>query len=297
MPSLFYLKIGADHMLRLHIVPDWGVGHDGAGSRALRTADDPDFKVVVVEILHKLHHRQIETVYVAHVVEARVLLLPELHNIVVKLFNSHARIGLCEVSRERLVGHVSGPDRRGDCLELIRDAFRVIVEAVFNEHHRVIVGIEGLAGERTVHIEHSDAIFDRDKVRPVLLCDSADVVDQLIPCTGAFVPKRKRVGAVYCRLGSFSSNAEGEKYADSQQRAKGYDRGCAPNPQFSFSHLDLSYLFRYADETGKVKYVLGYGSFSRQKCHHSQSMGRKPFRTMTRCRSIRLAYCSSVTPR
>ncbi len=297
MASLLYLKVGTDHVFRLNKVSDRRVGNDSAGGGAFRAADDPDLKAVVVEIFHELHHRQIETVYITHVVEARGLFLPELHNVVVKLFYGHARVGFCKVSCERLVGHVSGLDRRGNRFELIRNAFRVIIEAVFHEHHRVVVGIEGLAGERTVHIEHGDAIFDRDKVRPVLLCDSADVVDQLIPCTGAFVPKRKRVGAVYCRLGSFSSNAEGEKYADSQQRAKGYDRSCAPNPQFSFSHLDLSYLFRYADETGKLKYVSGYGSFSRQKCHHSQSMGRKPLRTMTRCRSIRLPYCSSVIPR
>ena len=231
MPSLFNLKIGADHVFRFHIVSDRGVGHDGAGSRALGAADDPDFKVVVVEILHKLHHRQIETVYVAHVVEARVLLLPELHNIVVKLFNSHARIGLCEVSRERLVGHVSGPDRRGDCLELIRDAFRVIVEAVFNEHHRVIVGIEGLAGERTVHIEHSDAVFDRDIICSALFCDGADVVDQMIPCAGAFVPKRKRFFPIYDRRGAFVPDAESVQNADSQQYANSYDRGNAPDLQ------------------------------------------------------------------
>ena len=42
---------------------------------------------------------------------------------------------------------------------------------------------------------------------------------------------------------------------------------------FSFP-LNLSfYLFRYSAETGKLKYVSGYGSYFSAKCHHSQSIG------------------------
>ena len=34
-----------------------------------------------------------------------------------------------------------------------------------------------------------------------------------------------------------------------------------------------NYLLKYAEETGNSKYVSGYGSFFREKCHHSQSIG------------------------
>ncbi len=58
-----------------------------------------------------------------------------------------------------------------------------------------------------------------------------------------------------------------------------------------------SYRRRYADETGNSKYVSGYGSSFRVKCHHSQSMGMKPFRIIQFRSSMRFSYCSSVTPR
>ena len=196
MASLLYLKISADHMLRFHIVFDRRVRHDGAGSGALGTADDPDLKAVVIEVFHKLRHRQIETVYIAHVVEAGGLLLPEINCVVVKFFHGHARVGFCKVPRKRLVGDISGFYRRGNRFQLIRDAFRVVMEAVFDEHHRVIVGIEGLACKRTVHIEYSDAVLNGDIICSALFRDGADVVDQAFLRAGPFVPERKRFGAV-----------------------------------------------------------------------------------------------------
>ena len=196
VPSLLYFKVSADHVFRLHIVSDWGIGYDGAGGGALGTADDPDLKTVIIEIFHKLHHRQVEIVYVAHVVETRGLFLPELYHIVVKLFHGHARVGFCKVPRKRLVGDISGFYRRGNRLQLIRDAFRVVIEAVFDEHHRVIVGIEGLTCERTVHIEYSDAVLGGNIIRSALFRDGADVVDQAFLRAGPFVPERKRFGAV-----------------------------------------------------------------------------------------------------
>ena len=48
--------------------------------------------------------------------------------------------------------------------------------------------------------------------------------------------------------------------------------------------------------TGKTKYVSGQGSFSRVKCHHSESSGRNPCFTIRRCRSIRFSCCAPLTP-
>ena len=42
------------------------------------------------------------------------------------------------------------------------------------------------------------------------------------------------------------------------------------NPQ----KIPLNYLFSFS--TGKLKYISGYGSFFRKKCHHSVSIGLKP---------------------
>lgn len=55
------------------------------------------------------------------------------------------------------------------------------------------------------------------------------------------------------------------------------------------------YLFKYSHDTGNSKYVSGYGSSLSVKCHHSQSIGSKPFLTITLCSFIRFSNCSSVT--
>ena len=46
--------------------------------------------------------------------------------------------------------------------------------------------------------------------------------------------------------------------------------------------------------TGNVKYVSGYGSSARVKCHRSSASGLKPCENITYLSSMRLAYCSSV---
>ncbi len=66
----------------------------------------------------------------------------------------------------------------------------------------------------------------------------------------------------------------------------------------SLAMISRLYEFRrYCAETGNSKYVSGYGSSARVKCHHSQKMGSKPLRSMASRRNMRLTYCSSVIAR
>ena len=116
----------------------------------------------------------------------------------------------------------------------------MVVEAVFDEHHRVIVGIEGLARECTVHIEHSDAIFDGDIICSALLRDGADVVDQTVLRAGSFVPKRKRVipGKQLSRGSALlPAHAERIQNTDNQQQADRRNGKASPGFQLFFHFL------------------------------------------------------------
>ena len=189
MTGLLHLKIRADHVVHGNIVPDGGVCHDGPGGGALRAADDIDLEAVVVEVFHQLHHGQIKAIDIAHVLEAGGLLLAEVHRVPVEFLRGHARVGLGKVPCQILIGRIARFDGGGDLLQFLGHPLRVIVEAVLDEHHRVIIGVEGLAGQGAVHVEDSDPVLLRDEVFLVRgVRDLADKCPQFLSGRGICRP-------------------------------------------------------------------------------------------------------------
>ena len=172
--------------------------------------------------------------------EACCLLLPEFDRVVIKLFDRHSGVCLGKVPCKRLVRDVTGFDRRGDLLELVRYAFRVIVQAELDEHHRIVIRIEGLAGKSAVHIEYSDAVFHGYEVISALLRDRVHVVDQALLCARSVIPERKCFVSVHRGGNSpFRECAEGIKHADSEKCRKGDDGDAAPELELLFQTIHV----------------------------------------------------------
>ena len=203
MTGLLDFKVCADDMFRRDIFADRRVGYDCTGCGALRSADDIDRKLIVIQIFDKLDHREIEVVDVSHIVETGGLLFAEFHRVVVVFLNRHAGICLRKVAGKRLICHIARLDFRGNCLQLIRDTLRMIMETVFNEHHRVIVGVICLACQGAVHIEYRNTVCDRDIVRTVFIGDRSHIIDQLLFRCGAFRPEGKHLRGRFCFGGFF----------------------------------------------------------------------------------------------
>ena len=181
MPLLLDLKIRAYHVVRCYIITVGGICDDRPCSGALRTAYHIDREVVLIKVFHKLNHRTIGVVDVSHVVEALGIFLSKFHCVIVEFFNGHPGIGLCEISRQLLICCIAGLDGGSHLLQFIRYPLRMIDEAVLDEHHRIVVGIIGLAGERPVHVKYRDPVLHGDEIVFVLcVCDLCHIVPKAL---------------------------------------------------------------------------------------------------------------------
>jgi len=168
MSSLLDFEIRPDHMVGRDVLLNRGICHDRAGRGALRAADHIDRKAVFIQVPDQLHHREIEIVDVAHVVEACGRLLPEFNCIVIEFLHRHSGIRFGKIPRESLICDIAGLYGRRDLFQLIRDPFRMIVQTVLNEHHGIVVGIVGLTGEGSVHVKHGNAVLFGNKAVRIL---------------------------------------------------------------------------------------------------------------------------------
>ena len=155
-------------MVRGDIVFDRRIGHDSPCRCAFGSADDVDREIVLIQILYQFDHGEIESVDISHIVKAVRVFFTEFHGIIIELIYSHPGISLGKVPGKRLICLISRLDFLGCLLQFLRDLIRVIIQTILDEHHRVIVSIEGLAGKCSVHVKYSDAVLDRNEA--VCIC-------------------------------------------------------------------------------------------------------------------------------
>ena len=201
MSFLLDLKIRSDHMIRCDIVFERRICYNRARCCTFRSADHINRKIIFVEILHEFHHRKVCAVIVMHVFKAFGVFLAKFNRIIIKFFRCHSRIsfckisgkgynrnptesggeGFCKVARKRFVGDVTRLDRRRDFFQFIRNSFRMIMQAVFDKHHRIVVRIECLAGKGSVHIKHGDPVlFRNEKIRIVRVCHQINIFPEAL---------------------------------------------------------------------------------------------------------------------
>ena len=169
--------------------------HEHALRLAIRAGDDPDIKIICLEVRDNFGHRQIELFTALEVREAFRRRLHELADIVVIFWNRHAgkdrrlrfRLFALHVTRNRM--RIDGvlDDLRIRAILRCRRVRRVF-ECAMHVHHPLEIRRRALAEQRAIHIKDSDAVLDRDEVRALLVRDVLDVVRQSLERRRILVP-------------------------------------------------------------------------------------------------------------
>ena len=165
---LFDFEICTYHMVGCDVIPVGRISDNRPGSGPLGTADHINCEAIFIQILNQLHHRKIGVVDIPHVVKACRMLLSKLDCVLIELLHGHSCVRFRKVSCQVLIRCISGSDGGGYLLQFVRYPFWMIDQTIFDEHHRIVIGIVRLAGQRPVHIKYCNTVFLGNEVGFIL---------------------------------------------------------------------------------------------------------------------------------
>ena len=210
--------------------------NEGAADEAVAAGADIAHKAVILQILHDLDHRGVETGGVGHALEAVHIAHKASGHEVRKLLERQPRISLGRVScmehihviGERFVDRVVAQHAPKLQHLGVRRIAGVLQDAP-GQQIVLQIGRAELSAERAVHIEDRDAVGGRDVVRRGLIGYGLHIVDQRAERGCAVVPVGEDLlgGAAIVREGR-AKGAQAEDHGENQTECEQLFHGHSP---------------------------------------------------------------------